>query len=310
MLKAFSLGIAAVMLLSVAQVAGLDEVKDEEEIYVVLVAPKRNSKEVAFVNDIKDMRNYLLNHGVDDEHICFLAPDGAFFVDGDATNANMIAALEEVANLADGNDVVYIEFADHGAGYWAESLGGDGANHGGRIDSSTVDPNPDDEDDAIYAVQESGKPYDEAICTYDPSHGFDSTDYLYDDEIAELVDSINAGTIILTVGSCFSGGFIDDCKADGRIVLTASMEEEVGWYWPNQHMIFLYNFHQGLFDGMSIEGAYEYAVNVDDSDEHPQMHDGVPGEFYLGKTVRGMSVEVYTIEPTAEPESMLNSWGL
>ena len=62
MLKAFSLGIAAVMLLSVAQVAGLDEVKDEEEIYVVLVAPKRNSKEVAFVNDIKDMRNYLVNY--------------------------------------------------------------------------------------------------------------------------------------------------------------------------------------------------------------------------------------------------------
>ena len=52
---------------------------------------------------------------------------------------------------------------------------------------------------------------------------------LYDTELAELFDKINARSINVVLGQCFSGGFIDDLQKSGRVIATACTGSESSW---------------------------------------------------------------------------------
>jgi PKD repeat protein len=51
----------------------------------------------------------------------------------------------------------------------------------------------------------------------------------YDDELADLIDPIQAERVVVIALPCYSGGLVDDLSADGRIICTATIEEAVSW---------------------------------------------------------------------------------
>lgn len=165
-------------------------------------------------------------------------PGNETYIDGDATKSNVISALNIFESNADGNDIVYMVFSDHGG-------------------------------------NSSGHSY---FCTQGGS--------LWDYELGNELDDINCKNIVLLVGACYSGGFIDDCVGDGRIIGTAAPPDDYAYYWPGWHTFYLYWFHVGLtnitsdtdysvsnHDGLiDIEEAHAYAVAHDYSDT-PQFWD-------------------------------------
>lgn len=117
--------------------------------------------------------------------------DNAYtLIDDEATNANFRAALASIGANAGADDTVVIFFSGHGSRYERSS------------GASNTDP------DGI----------DESIELYDSP--------LLDDELAAMLDSVHAGTVLLVFDSCFSGGFAKDVvSAPGRMGLFSSEED-------------------------------------------------------------------------------------
>jgi hypothetical protein len=47
-----------------------------------------------------------------------------------------------------------------------------------------------------------------------------------DDQMATFLDRVDAGVVVVFMDQCYSGGFVDDLSAPGRIIVTGSGEEE------------------------------------------------------------------------------------
>jgi hypothetical protein len=62
---------------------------------------------------------------------------------------------------------------------------------------------------------------DEKLCMY--------YDDLTDDELRAYLEPISAEVIVVTMMSCFSGGFIEDLAKYNRIIMTSTEEETVSW---------------------------------------------------------------------------------
>ena len=57
--------------------------------------------------------------------------------------------------------------------------------------------------------------------------------YLKDYELAAKLDSINARSINVLLGQCYSGGFVEELEANGRVVATACSGTEPSWACPD-----------------------------------------------------------------------------
>lgn len=111
-------------------------------------------------------------------------------LNSDATLANFRDGIEQIAEKANRDDIVVIFYSGHGSRI---------ARAGG--------PNNQDPDGL-----------DETIELYDGS--------LIDDELGNLLDGIHAGTVLVVLDSCFSGGFAKEIvSAPGRMGLFSSEED-------------------------------------------------------------------------------------
>jgi len=118
-------------------------------------------------------------------------PDNAYtLIDSDATRQNFQQALNDIGRTIDGDDTLVIFFSGHG-------------NRVPRADGpDSADPDG----------------MDETMELYDGA--------LLDDELADMLDRIEAGIILLVMDSCFSGGFSKDIiSKPGRMGLFSSEED-------------------------------------------------------------------------------------
>ena len=118
------------------------------------------------------------------------AADAYTFVDNDATIGNVTTAIRDIAARMRPADTFVMFYSGHGGQV-------------PRSDGPTAsDP------DAL----------DETLALYDGS--------LLDDELRELFDEIDQGTVLLWLDSCFSGGFAKDIvSAPGRMGIFSSEED-------------------------------------------------------------------------------------
>ena len=115
--------------------------------------------------------------------------DGRLLVDADATQANLLAAIAEIQAEMGENDLMVLFYSGHGGRVTREG-------------TQTADP------DGL----------DETLALYDGE--------LRDDELAEALDAIEDGTVLVVLDSCFSGGFSKDLiSRPGRMGLFSSAED-------------------------------------------------------------------------------------
>ncbi|HIH01682.1 TPA: caspase family protein [Thermoplasmata archaeon] len=148
-----------------------------------------------------------------------------------------------------------------------------------------------------HAVRNWDEPVEECIVPYDGDTQ-NVVDVIFDDTMAERLGMIDAARTMLILDSCYSGGFVEDVGAEGRIVLTSCGEREMCWEGMETGKVRIQN---GLFtyclleafagagdadrDGtVSVEEAGAYAIDrVRDftPDVLPMMYDGIGGDTCL-----------------------------
>jgi len=72
-------------------------------------------------------------------------------------------------------------------------------------------------------------------------------DKIYDDEFAQMLQGLRYKRIIIVMGQCFSGGFINDLLGKDRIIITSATSWEYAWSTRDlQYSEFIYHLSQGL----------------------------------------------------------------
>jgi len=242
------------------------------------------------------------------------AANSTLLLDAQATKAAIHAAIVNwLAPLEDENTVVVISFSGHGM--YA----------------------PDDNGDENDAYDEFLVPYE---IEWHPAEGWLYQMAISDDELESWLSVLESQHIAILIDSCFSGGiieissqeldqtrglswqpasqsqvtagqwqdgFVQDIQGTGRVVLTASAEDQPSWEFGElQNGAFTYYLIQALRSPgadkngngwVSAQEAYAYLVEeVDDyvytktgSHQNPQISDGVSGEVDLAQL--GQAVE-------------------
>ncbi|OGD54854.1 hypothetical protein A3K80_01370 [Candidatus Bathyarchaeota archaeon RBG_13_38_9] len=203
-------------------------------------------------------------------------------VDSAATKTGIQNAVDNLSNRVNPNDLFLLFYAGHG--------------------SYTTDQPPIDEADG----------FDEYILTHDQEQ-------ILDDELAIMLEKINANKIVVIMDSCFSGGFFKladietrtvpgpppeslsdtingDLAKQGYIVLSASDEDETcAESSILQNGIFTFYLIEGMFmkpfpadfnnnRKVSAEEAYTYAApraTNFNPNQHAQIWDAIPSEANL-----------------------------
>lgn len=115
--------------------------------------------------------------------------DGRLLTDSEATRDNVMTAISEIGGQMSEGDKLVVFYSGHG----------------GRV--PTVGPQSADPDG-----------FDETLALYDGE--------VTDDEVAEAINALEEGTVLLVLDSCFSGGFSKDVISQpGRMGLFSSHED-------------------------------------------------------------------------------------
>jgi hypothetical protein len=223
-------------------------------------------------NNIMNLKNVLIRHNWEENHILVLLEDEA------TTDAIMNTTFEWLqTNNEDADDIIVFLFSMHGQ-------------------PLKEDRPPLDEPDGT----------DEIIHPWDAEWGgWFQTTYIVDDALAEKFETLHSKNIIIIVHTCYSGGMIDgssDWGQSGRIVLTACSAKELSTNLPSKmQSAFLFYLTRGLKGFadenkdtyVSVEEAFRYAEApvqirtllftilapiVKPFIQHPQMYDGWPSE--------------------------------
>lgn len=131
------------------------------------------------------------------------------------------------------------------------------------------------------------------LCPYNslPS----SPSYYYDDdELDTQLNNLNGAEKFVILDSCHSGGFISECQASGRYIMTACATSQYSWETPGlRHGVFTYYFLRSFdyatdsnSDGVrSVEECYTYTASHTASymagygeSQNPQRYDGISGQ--------------------------------
>jgi hypothetical protein len=223
-------------------------------------------------NDVMTLKNILVSHGWDEDHILVLLEDEA------TTDAIMNDTFEWLQKSnEDQDDIILFLFQMHG-----QPL---------REDRPPVDE-PDGRDEVFH-------PWDTEW------GGWFQNTYIVDDALANKIETLKSKNIIIIFQTCYSGGMIDgtsDLGKSGRVVLTSSSSKEMSVNLPSKMQgVFTYYLTKGLrgFADMnkdhcvSVEEAFRYAEFpvtirsliftilapvVKPFIQHPQIYDGWPTE--------------------------------
>lgn len=181
------------------------------------------------------------------------------------------------------------------------------------FDSSPLDLDEDGYDDIQYAATPSNihsvfttlsntLTQADTLFIFTMDHGGQTSGnsvYLYlwgstisDEDFAAEVNSVNAGKIIICMGQCHSGGFIDDLQAPNRVIMTACKYDEFSYTTNFIYDEFVFHWNSAIngsfgadldADGkVSMYEAFEYATNNDVTSETPQY---LSLPFNLGNTL-------------------------
>lgn len=136
-----------------------------------------------------------------------------------------------------------------------------------------MDVNQDGDTDDIVSV-------DEAVCIYG--------DDLYDDDLRDLLSTIQPAKLTIMAETCFSGGLVEDLTASSRVIAAATIEDAVSWgntfirafvaalAWVNEQGTSV-NADADENGYVSILEAFNYAADHDMNDEIPQYDDNGDG---------------------------------
>lgn len=190
---------------------------------------------IRYWNDLLTMYNILLGRGFGaaDIHVYYWdgAPpgdtegklDGTMPVNGAATRGNISKCFRSIGAVSGNNDLIFIMANNHGGGFLAERSGPyEPGLHGGRI-TDTGEPG-DAISEAAYNLDLNGDGDKLDTVRADESIILHSGRYYDDDFVQDLAAIQNYRVMIIHLEQCFSGGFIDDLRAPGRIVYSAAAE--------------------------------------------------------------------------------------
>ncbi len=236
-------------------------------------------------NDLKFMYLTLRSkYGFTDDRIVVVYKDGTgedtdITVDYAASPTGFNDAIKYLRSHMTLRDDLFLFVTNHGGGYHDKSCGEVEASWGGRADGI-----PGDEIDTYT--------WDEQIWYYNQI----SND-VWDDDFANLINSLNFKTMIGVFEQCFSGGFLRDLKGCNRILISAATEFQFSWAMGPQYNYdaFSYYFTCALNnaddsgaalstnpdtngDGnISILEAFQYAKSKDTECETLQIEDNGDG---------------------------------
>lgn len=145
-----------------------------------------------------------------------------------------------------------------------------------------------------HSIPDRDEPVDECVVPYD-GNTQTAQNMIFDDVMKEALQAFWRADVVMILDSCYSGGFIDETGADGRLILTSCGEREQCWEGAEtgkvqiQNGVFTYCLLEafsgvGDLDGngeVSVEEAGSYAmdrVKEFTPDVQPEMYDGVDGD--------------------------------
>ncbi|MBR5061288.1 MAG: hypothetical protein IKX24_04005 [Prevotella sp.] len=172
---------------------------------------------------------------------------------------------------------------------------------GVTTDSSPLDLDGDGIDDIAYSATPSNVSLvfdslsniltqEDTLFIFTMDHGGSNggkSVYLYlwnsiitDTQFAQEVGKVNAGEIMICMGQCYSGGFIDNLEIPNRVIMTACRYDEISYSTDNVHDDFVYKWTSALNGAIgadtnndrkiSLCESFIYAYNYDLAPEHPQ----------------------------------------
>jgi hypothetical protein len=235
-------------------------------------------------NDLKFMYLTLKSkYGFTDDHIVVVYKNGMgedtdIAVDHAASPAGLNDAIKFLRPKMNSKDDFFLFVTNHGGGYHDTSCGETPASWGGKKDGI-----PGDEIDT-YAWDEETYYYNQ------------TSNDLWDDDFANLINSLNFNKMIGVFEQCFSGGFLRDLKGCNRILISAASEFQFSWGMANgNYDTFSYYFTSALnnandsgsalstnpdTDGdgnISILEAFQYAKSQDKECETVLLEDSGDG---------------------------------
>jgi len=272
-----------------------------EHLWAVLLSggASSGSNHVRYWNDCSNIYNTLVNtYGYLDDHIIVAISDGLDpapdqsnggnsdpDLDGDGDDdimyscvtSNLQTIFADLASTLGPQDTLFVFTTDHGSGQYGTP----------------------------------GQP---------TSMNLWNSEEIWDYEFAALVEPIQCREMIFTLEPCFSGGFVNDIinmnSTVPRVISTAANDHEYSWAMGPDYVYDTYVFHWTAAvnwedaygvpvdadynaDGeITMDEAYQYAVTMDEDDEHPQ-YDEWPVGYGATLTLSGSG-------PTSEGAASLD----
>ncbi len=121
----------------------------------------------------------------------------------------------------------------------------------------------------------------------------------------DLQSSIS-GTITVVYEACESGSFVDNLEDSDRIIVTSTLPGEQAKFLSQGNISFSSFFWTHIFNGMSIEEAYNNAsqvVNFSFTNQNPQLS-GDAENVYIGSGISGMIGEAPEIGSVSPPQEI------
>ncbi|MBN1296225.1 hypothetical protein JXA80_05555, partial [bacterium] len=147
-----------------------------------------------------------------------------------------------------------------------------------------------------------------------------NSEEIWDYDFADLIEPIQCREMIFTLEPCFSGGFVNDIiemnSTVPRVISTAANDHEYSWAMGPDYVYDTYVFHWTAAinwedaygnpvdadtnndNEVTMDEAYQYALDMDEDDEHPQ-YDEWPAGYGSTLTMSGSG-------PTSEGAVSLN----
>jgi hypothetical protein len=194
-------------------------------------------------DDAYDWNDYLVSLGY----------DVTLLVDHDATEPNIVSAIEDMKAQEQAGDYVVFVFSGHG-GSWNRA----------RI-----------------------KDYGQHVAVFAADTNLLGDGALTDTEIGDLFSDFDTDHIFIFIDACHSGG-VDEPAGTGRMIIQASADDEYSWDDPKyQNGLWTYWFLEWAIQEKGFE-AMEGAFNAAEAEAvpdtggqtHPEMEDGDLGEYF------------------------------
>lgn len=250
---------------------------------------------IRYYNDCQAIFNVLKNvYHYQQSHIYVLMSDGTntatdrsdgtnspIDLDGDGTNdvtfsattANITSVFNTLQGILTPSDHLFVFTTDHGGSTtWGSTTSNTPCPSGGAASTGT---NSGNSTLNLWNYEE-----------------------MTDTAFATEVNKVKAGQMTIVMEQCYSGGFIENLSAPGRVIITAAKASEVSWggatYDP-----FVYEWTRAVggtspssadvnSDGViSIKESFDYAKSQDTTCEEP-MYSSNPSNFGDNLTLNGV----------------------